>query len=96
MGIQRYRFDKTGEPQPNGAIPLYTVWMGGPSLAGIRNCPCDDGVRRTVYIMAEADTYFTQPAAVAVNGRTRRGFVTSSEAGLSFTFNAFSKPEGAR
>ena len=96
MGIQKYRFDTTGTQETNGSIPLYTQWMGGPSLAGIRNCPCDDGARRTVYITGEPDTWFSLPAAVSVKGKRRKGFVTvatvdnmdtGDRQGFTFTFN---------
>jgi len=76
MGLQKYRFDQVDGPEPNGSIALRTVWMGGPSLAGVRNCPSDDyeGVR-TVYITGEPDTYYSTPAAVSIKGKTVRGWV---------------------
>lgn len=56
MGLQKYRADIKGETQSNGAIPYYTNWIGGPSLALIKNCPIknttiDTGISaRTVYV----------------------------------------------
>lgn len=79
MGLQKYRADKRGETQGNGATPYYTLWMGGPSLALIRDCPTPWGAR-TVYIRAEADTFFSIPAACTVRGVTVRGYI-ASEAG---------------
>lgn len=96
MGLQKYRFDETGDTEPNGSVPLYSKWFGGPSLAGIRNCPCSDGVTRTVYITGEADTFFSMPACVAVKGKRRKGFITvqtvgdmdtGDKLGYRFTFN---------
>ena len=87
MGLQKYRADETGLTCPNGAIPVYSRWMFGPSLALIRNCPCSDGIRRTVYIQGEPDTFFSQPAAVSIRGKRVRGFVTSSEGGMEFTIS---------
>jgi hypothetical protein len=81
MGLQKYRADVSGEPDENGAVPFYSKWMGGPSLALIRNCPVDTvGIEpRTVYITSEPDTFFTQPAACKVKGKTVRGYVTHSD-----------------
>ena len=83
MGLQKYRADKAGETQANGATPYYAMWMGGPSLALIRDCPTPWGTR-TVYIRGEADTYFSIPAACAVRGVTVRGFVTSQDGDYVF------------
>lgn len=84
MGVQKFRFDKTGEPAPNGAIPLYAVWMGGDSLAGIRNCPCDDHGTRTVYVTGEPDTFFSQPAAIQVKGRRVTGWIGCEDGNWRF------------
>lgn len=87
MGLQKYRADIKGEAYPNGAIPYYTKWIGGPSLALVRNCPIrntviDTGVSaRTVYVRGEPDSYFSQPAACVYKGRTLRGYLTSDESG---------------
>ena len=87
MGLQKYRADIKGEPQANGAVPFYTKWIGGPSLALVRNCPIrntvlDEGVSpRTVYVTGEPDTFFSQPAACKYKGRTLRGYLTSDDSG---------------
>lgn len=82
MGLQKYRADKAGEKQTNGAIPWYTNWMGGPTLALIRNCPTEHGPR-TVYIRGEADTWFSIPAAhyLKVRGKTTTitGYITTND-----------------
>jgi hypothetical protein len=85
MGLQKYRADKKGETQSNGAIPYYTNWIGGPSLALIKNCPIkntviDTGVSaRTVYVRGEPDTFFSQPAACKYKGKTIHGYITGDD-----------------
>lgn len=76
MGIQKYRFDKTGTADANGAIPLHTVWMGGEPIAAIRNCPCGAYGRRMAYVTGEADTWFSMPAAIQVRGKRIKGSLT--------------------
>lgn len=76
MGIQKRRFDKTGEPDANGAIPLYSVVLGSESLAGVRNCPCDgDYGARVAYATGEPDTFFSIPAVIGVRGRSITGWI---------------------
>jgi hypothetical protein len=75
MGLQKFRADEEHAPYANGGRPFYTRWMGGPSLALVRNCPTMFGPR-TVYATGEADTYFSLPAACTVRGRWVRGFLT--------------------
>lgn len=92
MGLQKYRVDEVWEAYPNGSIPAYTRWMGGHTLALIRNCPCSKGGvslgARTVYTRGEADTYFSIPAACRVKGRTVKGFVMHSDSD-GWTFHAY-------
>jgi len=40
---------------------------------------CSDGVRRTAWISAEADTWFSIPARVKVKGKTVSGYITGRE-----------------
>lgn len=80
MGLQKYRADQAGEKQTNGAIPWFTNWMGGPTLALIRNCPTNYGPR-TVYIRGEADTWFSIPAACRYKGKTITGYITTNDGG---------------
>jgi hypothetical protein len=89
MGLQKYRADEVGETQKNGAVPCYTRWMGGPTLALIRNCPVDNRSipPRTVYIRGEPDTFFSIPAACTYKGRTIRGYVTCDD-NREFVFRA--------
>jgi hypothetical protein len=75
MGLQKYRFDKVGQPDANGAIPLHTVWMGGEPIAGVRNCPSGVYGKRTVYVTAEADTWFSIPAAIRVKQQRIKGWL---------------------
>jgi hypothetical protein len=84
MGVQKYRFDKIGEPAANGAVPLYTEWMGGPSLAGIRNCPCGDYGARTAYVTGEADTWFSVPAAIQVKRKRITGWIGCEDGNWQF------------
>jgi len=83
MGLQKFRFDKEGTKHPNGSIELITQWMGGPTLAGVKNCPTEFGPRM-VYITGEPDTFFSIPASCKYKGKTYKGFVTSDETGLVF------------
>lgn len=79
MGIQKYRFDKAGEQNPNGSIPLFTDWAGGPTLAGVKNCPIKgfpDVKPRTAYVTGEPCSYFSVPAAVRCRGKRVVGFLT--------------------
>ena len=78
MGLQKFRADEQGEKQLNGGTPFYCRWMGGPTLALIRECPCENDPTlkpRTVYISGEPDTYFSTPAACKLKGKTVRGYV---------------------
>ncbi len=80
MAIQKYRADSAGVKQSNGAIPWFTTWLGGPSLALIRNCPTNMGPR-TVYIKGEPDSMWSIPAACRYKGKTITGYITSNDAG---------------
>jgi hypothetical protein len=95
MGLQKFRADKAGEKQSNGAIPFYAHWIGGPSLALIRNCPVNNATigPRTVYIRGEADTMFTQPAACTYRKKTIRGYVTCDK-NNELVFHALTFIEG--
>lgn len=86
MGLQKYRADQAGEKRANGAQPFYTNWIGGTILALIRNCPIQhEGVSpRTVYIRAEPDTFFSQPAACQYKGKTIKGFLSEDSDGMRF------------
>lgn len=80
-----YRLDREGEAKPDGAIPVYTEWMGGPSLAAIRNCPVAGFTgRRTARITSEPDTYFSQPAFITVKGKRLTGYITGTDTGYEF------------
>lgn len=76
MGAKRkYRPDDVGYAYPNRSVPVYTRWMGGPSLAEVRNCPTPMGPR-TVYVTREPDTFFSIPAACTFKRRTVHGHLT--------------------
>jgi hypothetical protein len=86
---QRFRFDIVGETQANGSIPVYTKWLYGPTLAGVRKCPCPDGIARTVFCQSGPDTFFSIPAALRIKGKYTKGFITHNENGYEFTANKF-------
>lgn len=81
----RLRIDKEGKPLANGSIPCYAIWVGGPSLSAVRNCPCDSLPPRTVYITGPADTFFSVPAECRHKGKRIRGFVSRTAEGYTFT-----------
>lgn len=86
MGLQKYRADKPGAAFANGGIPWSCHWIGGPTLALIRNCVIEnrDIPPRTVYITGEADSAWSLPAAARYKGKTIRGYATGSDEGLVF------------
>lgn len=86
MSLQKYRFDRTHDAMPNGSRPVYSEWLGGPSLAGIRNCPIDvvGAEPRTVYVTGEPDTFFSVPAVCRLFGFAVRGFLYSEDEGYRF------------
>ena len=83
MGLQKYRADEVGETQSNGATPVYTRWMGGPTLALVRKCPIHNSTLapRTVYVRGEANTWFSIPAACKVGKHTLTGYLTTDDDG---------------
>lgn len=83
MGLQKFRADKS-DTQADGAKLWFADWLGGPSLAKIENCRCENlhgEPRVTVYITGEADTYFSIPAACYLFGKVVRGYVTGDDDG---------------
>lgn len=88
MALQKYRADYSVEPDKNGAVAYYTKWIGGPTLALIRNCPTPFGPR-TVYIRNTPDTYFTQPAACKFRNRIIKGFIFFEDGNVFFSANRY-------
>jgi hypothetical protein len=83
--MQKYRFDHDGPACPNGSVPIYSHWLGGPSLSGIRNCPTSfEATPRMVYITGEPDTYFSVPACCKFAGKRIKGWVGQDESGYVF------------
>ena len=83
MGMQKYRAD-TWQLQEDGAKLWFAKWIGGPSLAKIEGCRLDNmagDMRATVYITAEPNTFFSQPAACSLKGCRVRGYVTGDDNG---------------
>lgn len=68
--------ESTRREHPNGAVSFHTSPPFS-SLARVENCPCEDNVRRLVYIIGEPETFFSVPACVRVKGKVVSGFVTS-------------------
>lgn len=88
--MPRLRLDREGTPQPNGSVPVYADWMGGPSLAAIRNCPiAGTDYRRSARITAEPDTYFSQPAEVILFGVKVKGYITTSDEPEGYEFRYY-------
>ncbi len=55
------------------------------------NVLCVDGVRRTVRLHGEPDTFFSVPGSVQVRGKTVSGFVTSDNGDLKFIAYTYGK-----
>ena len=72
MEMQKYRADVMGETSPNGAVPFYSNWIGGPRLALIRNCPNNAGISRHRLRHWGARHVFPQSLPYAVT--SERGF----------------------
>ena len=49
---------------------------------------CSDGVERSALILREADTFFSTPTRVSVNGRTVTGSIYYRFQSTSFEFSA--------
>lgn len=92
MGLKKYRADVAGEKQANGGTPYYSKWMGGPTLALIRDCKIENAIisPRTVYVLGDPDTAFTIPAACSFKRKTITGYIASDDNG-EFIFRAHTK-----
>lgn len=90
MGLQKFRADQARPPQDDGAVVWVTNWIGGPTIALVRNCRCVDLEgnqvipRRTVYATGDPDTCFSIPAACSYRGKTIRGAIMSRDGELYF------------
>lgn len=85
--MQKYRADRQGETCANGAIPWHADWIGGPSLALVKQCPVNwqtDGATVTAYVTGEADTWFSIPAVCRYLGRRVKGYITTDDFGYVF------------
>jgi len=92
MGLQKYHTYNGGAPEcaPNGSETHYG-WTAhrGRHIALIKCCPCDTAPPRTAYVQGEADTFFSLPAAVRIQGRHVRGVLMRDDEGWSFTADKF-------
>ncbi len=95
MGLQKYRADVRGEAQANGGIPYYANWIGGPTLALVRNCKIENSNigPRTVYIRGEPDSWFSIPAACRWRRRTITGYVCITDGEYVFRARTGQLPE---
>lgn len=88
MSLQKYRADFAGTKQDDGAIPYYTRWMGGSTLALVSKCRITNTILevspRTVYVSGVPDTWFSIPATCRYKGRTITGYITSDDIGYVF------------
>jgi hypothetical protein len=85
--LQKYRAD-VSKVQDDGATLYFAQWLGGPTLAKIRNCRLANlagDMRRTVYVTGEADSYFSIPAACMIGASRVTGYVTGDDNG-NFVF----------
>lgn len=89
MGLQKFRANEKGETQKNGGTPYYAKWIGGPTLALVRNCKMDNMPLppRTVYTRGHADTFFSIPAACVYRRQTITGYITTDDNG-EYVFRA--------
>ena len=89
--MQKYRAD-VSEVQPDGAVVWRTNWFGGPTLARINNCrlaSLEGNMRATVYIIGDADTWFSIPAVCRLFGKRVKGYVTRDDGDLVFRHTYF-------
>lgn len=90
MDVRYLHNPASGQTAPNGAVTYYTYGEFR-SIARIENCPCDDNVRRLVYVTGEPHDAFSLPAAVRVKGKWVAGFV-SFDSGFSTINDALEGP----
>jgi hypothetical protein len=62
------------------------------SIVSIKNCLCDDGVRRFARITGEPDSFFSIPARVKAKGKTVSGYATMDNG--EWLFHATGKNRG--
>jgi len=81
----KYRVDRE-ITDDDGAVVGYADWMGGPSIARIRNCRWNlaGDPRVNVFVQGEPDTWFSIPAVTYAFGRRIRGYLTSDDDGFLF------------
>ena len=74
-------------PEPTRVHIDRAVWVYDPRFralgydhpAQVRHALCPDGVRRTVRLNQQADTYFSWPGRTTIKGRSVRGFVSTTQ-----------------
>lgn len=87
MASLKYRVDRE-ETNEHGQVLGFTEWMGGPTLARVKNVVCHDGKQRTAYVTGEPLTYFSLPARVNIGKTSVNGSLAALDKGL-YTFHPF-------
>lgn len=70
---------------PNKAEVYYSF---GPfaTIAKVKNCPCEDGSRRTIFVTGYADTFFSVPARTTIHQKGKSlsvsGFISFADIGI--------------
>ena len=82
--MNRYRCD-VAQTNEHGQTAYYARWLGGHTLAKVRNAVCPDGTRRMAYATGEPDSYFSIPARIRVRGTIARGFLSLEDGRWLFT-----------
>lgn len=86
MSLQRYRADDS-EVQEDGARLWWANWLGGRTYSKIEACrlvTLAGDSRTTVYLIGEADTFFSTPAHCRYLGVAMTGYVTMDDGNLVF------------
>lgn len=86
--MQKYRADVSVK-QADGATIWFAKWRRGLAIAKIENCQImglEGGMRRTVYITGELDTFFSAPAVCMLGSCRMRGYVNQDDDDGNFVF----------
>lgn len=84
----RYRRDYS-ERQLDGSHCWYARWMGGRTLAAVTNCDVrpggrEMGLRYSVEVTGEPDTWFSIPAVTRIGGKRITGYLTYNDGIIHF------------
>ena len=87
MAGLKYRVDRE-DVNEHGQVLGFAEWMGGPTLARVKNAVCHDGKQRTAFVTGNPLTYFSLPARVNIGKSSVKGSLAVCEDGL-YTFHPF-------